>query len=113
MDPQGRSALVTGGAGGLGEATVRRLVETGCGVAIFDRDGDRARALADDIGDQAIAVAGDVNDDGDVGVAIKAAVSLGPLSVVVNVAGGGVGAGEPSAGTARPTTRTPSSARWR
>jgi NAD(P)-dependent dehydrogenase (short-subunit alcohol dehydrogenase family) len=93
VDPQGRSALVTGGAGGLGEATVRRLVDTGCGVAIFDRDGDRARALADDIGDQAIAVAGDVNDDGDVGVAIKAAGSLGPLSVVVNVAGGGVGAG--------------------
>ena len=82
VDPQGRSALVTGGAGGLGEATVRRLVETGCGVAIFDRDGDRARALADDIGEQAIAVAGDVNDDGDVDVAIKAAVSLGPLSVL-------------------------------
>ena len=93
MDPRGRSALVTGGAGGLGEATVRRLVETGCGVAIFDRDGDRARALADDIGEQAIAVAGDVNDDGDVDVAIKAAVSLGPLSVVVNVAGGGLQGG--------------------
>ena len=56
MEPQGRSALVTGGAGGLGGATVRRLVEVGCGVAIFDRDGERAEALADELGDLAVAV---------------------------------------------------------
>lgn len=84
---------MTGGAGGLGGATVRHLVETGCGVAIFDRDGERAAALADELGDRAVAVAGDVNDDDDVGAAIEAAGSLGPLSVVVNVAGGGVGGG--------------------
>jgi NAD(P)-dependent dehydrogenase (short-subunit alcohol dehydrogenase family) len=41
MDLDGRSALVTGGAGGLGSAAVRRLVEQGMGVAIFDRDLDR------------------------------------------------------------------------
>lgn len=93
MEPAGRSALVTGGAGGLGGATVRRLVETGCGVAIFDRDGDRAAALADELGDLAVAATGDVNDDADVGAAIAAAQTLGPLSVVVNVAGGGVGGG--------------------
>ena len=93
MEPQGRSALVTGGAGGLGGATVRRLVEVGCGVAIFDRDGERASALADELGDLAVGVAGDVNDDGDVSNAIEAAASLGRLSIVVNVAGGGVGGG--------------------
>ena len=93
MEPAGRSALVTGGAGGLGGATVRRLVETGCGVAIFDRDGERAAALADELGDLAVAATGDVNDDADVGAAIAAAQTLGPLSVVVNVAGGGVGGG--------------------
>ena len=93
MEPQGRSALVTGGAGGLGGATVRRLVEVGCGVAIFDRDGDRASALAEELGDLASAVAGDVNDDGDVRSAIDAAQALGPLSIVVNVAGGGIGGG--------------------
>ncbi len=93
MEPAGRSALVTGGAGGLGGATVRRLVETGCGVAIFDRDGDRAAALADELGDLAVAATGDVNDDADVGAAIAAAQTLGPLSIVVNVAGGGVGGG--------------------
>ena len=62
-------------------------------MAIFDRDGERAAALADELGDLAVAAAGDVNDDADVGAAIAAAQSLGPLSVVVNVAGGGVGGG--------------------
>ena len=38
MELKGRSALVTGGAGGLGAATVRHLVSIGMGVAIFDRD---------------------------------------------------------------------------
>jgi len=84
---------VTGGAGGLGAATVRRLVESGCGVAVFDRDGERATALAEELGDRVVAAAGDVNDDADVGAAIAAAQGLGPLSVVVNVAGGGVGGG--------------------
>lgn len=84
---------MTGGAGGLGAATVRRLVESGCGVAVFDRDGERATALAEELGDRVVAAAGDVNDDADVGAAIAAAQGLGPLSVVVNVAGGGVGGG--------------------
>ncbi len=84
---------MTGGAGGLGAATVRRLVESGCGVAVFDRDGERATALAEELGDRVVAAAGDVNDDADVAAAIAAAQGLGPLSVVVNVAGGGVGGG--------------------
>jgi NAD(P)-dependent dehydrogenase (short-subunit alcohol dehydrogenase family) len=90
---EGRSALVTGGAGGLGAATVRHLVDVGVGVTIFDRDGDRASALGDELGDATSAVAGDVNDDGAVAVAIDAARQLGTFSLVVNVAGGGVGGG--------------------
>ena len=93
MDLDGRSALVTGGAGGLGAATVRRLVELGVGVAVFDRDADRAAGLAKDLGDGVVAVGGDVNDDGDVAAAIEAAGSVGTVSLVVNVAGGGVGGG--------------------
>jgi NAD(P)-dependent dehydrogenase (short-subunit alcohol dehydrogenase family) len=89
----GASAIVTGGAGGLGAATVRHLVGAGLRVAVFDRDVDRSEALAKELGDAAIAVGGDVNDDEDVGAAIEAASSLGPLSVLVNVAGGGVPAG--------------------
>jgi NAD(P)-dependent dehydrogenase (short-subunit alcohol dehydrogenase family) len=93
MNLDGSSAIVTGGAGGLGAATVRRLVETGLRVVVFDRDGGRADALVKEIGHHAVAVSGDVNEDDDVGAAIAAAISLGPLSVLVNVAGGGVGGG--------------------
>jgi len=93
MDLQGRSAIVTGGAGGLGAATVRHLVDSGMGVAVFDRDEARAEELAAELGASAAAVAGDVNDDGDVAAAIEAAGSLGVLGLVVNVAGGGVGGG--------------------
>ncbi len=93
MDLEGRSAIVTGGAGGLGAATVRRLVEIGLGVAIFDRDEPRAAALAKELGSRAVAVGGDVNNDDDVAAAIVAAGSVGTFSLVVNVAGGGVGGG--------------------
>lgn len=93
MDLHGRSALVTGGAGGLGGATVRRLVEVGVGVAIFDRDVERGAALAKELGDTVVAVGGDVNEDDDVAAAIEAARSVGSFSLVVNVAGGGVGGG--------------------
>ena len=85
--------MVTGGAGGLGAATVRRLVELGVKVAIFDRDAERAAPLAAELGKSAAAVRGDVTNDGDVAAAIEAARSLGTLSLVVNVAGGGVGGG--------------------
>jgi 3-hydroxyacyl-CoA dehydrogenase/3-hydroxy-2-methylbutyryl-CoA dehydrogenase len=93
VDPQGRSAIVTGGAGGLGGATVRRLAASGFGVAVFDRAEDAAKELANELGAGVVAVGGDVNDDGDVGGAIEAAQGVGTLSVVVNVAGGATGAG--------------------
>src|SRR5215218_881792 len=93
MELQGRSAIVTGGAGGLGAATARHLVSIGMGVAVFDRDADRAAELADELGDRAVAAHGDVSDDTDVRRAIDAARSLCPLALVVNVAGGGLGGG--------------------
>ncbi|HET9729504.1 MAG TPA: SDR family NAD(P)-dependent oxidoreductase [Acidimicrobiia bacterium] len=91
MDFNGRSAIVTGGAGGLGAATVQRLAQLGMGVVIFDRDAERAAALAGELGDRGVAAGGDINDDNDVAAAIDAARNLGPLSVVVNVAGGATG----------------------
>jgi NAD(P)-dependent dehydrogenase (short-subunit alcohol dehydrogenase family) len=93
MELQGSSAIVTGGAGGLGSATVRRLVGLGVRVAVFDRDLDRAGQLATELGEGVVAVGGDVTDDDAVAGAIEAAQSLGALSVLVNVAGGGVGGG--------------------
>ena len=93
MELDGRAAIVTGGAGGLGAATVRRLVGQGVGVVIFDRDLDRGNALVAELGGRTAAAGGDVTDDDAVAAAISAASGFGPLSLLVNVAGGGVGGG--------------------
>lgn len=106
MDLDGRAAIVTGGAGGLGAATVRRLVDLGMGVAIFDRDLERGATLSGELGASAVAVGGDVIDDDAVTAAIDAAQGLGPLSLVVNVAGGGVGGGRTVARDGTPHDKT-------
>jgi NAD(P)-dependent dehydrogenase (short-subunit alcohol dehydrogenase family) len=93
MELEGRSAIVTGGAGGLGAATVKHLVGAGMRVVVFDVAADRAGELAKELGDSGAAVAGDTNNDDDVAAAIDTARSLGILSLLVNVAGGGVGGG--------------------
>ena len=93
MDLTGRSAIVTGGAGGLGSATARHLAAQGVRTVVFDLNHDNAAALADELGDDAVAASGDVNDDAAVQGAIDAAQSLGTLSLVVNVAGGATGGG--------------------
>jgi NAD(P)-dependent dehydrogenase (short-subunit alcohol dehydrogenase family) len=93
MQLQGRAAIVTGGAGGLGSVTARRLAGLGMGVVVFDRDGDRAVELAKELDADAVGVGGDTTDDEDVAAAVDAARSLGPPAVLVNVAGGGVGGG--------------------
>jgi NAD(P)-dependent dehydrogenase (short-subunit alcohol dehydrogenase family) len=63
------------------------------GVVVYDRDADRAAAVAKETGDRSVAVSGDVNDDDSVAEAIDAASTLGGFSLLVNVAGGGVGGG--------------------
>jgi NAD(P)-dependent dehydrogenase (short-subunit alcohol dehydrogenase family) len=65
-------AVVSGGASGLGEATVRELVARGASVGILDRDGDRASRLADELGHAALAVPADVCDDDAVAGAVAA-----------------------------------------
>jgi NAD(P)-dependent dehydrogenase (short-subunit alcohol dehydrogenase family) len=90
MSGNGKSAIITGGAGGLGAATVRAFAAQGYGVVIFDRALDAASALAAEL-PSAVATGGDVTDDDAVAAAITAAQGLGVLSVVVNIAGGGVG----------------------
>lgn len=93
MKLEGRSAVVTGGAGGLGSAVVRHLSDLGMGVVIFDIAADRAEALAKEVGDGVRVVAGDAVDDAPVEAAIQAAQELGPFSLVANVGGGGAGGG--------------------
>jgi NAD(P)-dependent dehydrogenase (short-subunit alcohol dehydrogenase family) len=81
------SAIVTGGAGGLGGATSRRLVALGVRVVIFEPELARAQALADELGSRAVAFAGDHNSETDVGSAIAVAQELGTFSINVNSAG--------------------------
>ena len=54
MDIKGKVAVVTGGASGLGEATVRRYSAQGAKVAIFDMNDERGNALAVELGDEVI-----------------------------------------------------------
>jgi len=92
MDLGGRSAIVTGAAGGLGAATARHLASVGVPTVVFDMNADGATAVAEEIGARATAVGGSVLDEAAVGEAIAAAQELGVLSIVVNVAGGGIAA---------------------
>ena len=83
------SALVTGGAGGFGEATVRRLAAAGAKVVIADLDEARGKALEDGLGrDVAHFVPTDVTDEDSVLGAVAAAGELGPLRAAVVVHGG-------------------------
>jgi NAD(P)-dependent dehydrogenase (short-subunit alcohol dehydrogenase family) len=84
----GSSALVTGGAGGLGEATVRRLVADGARVVIADLADERAEKLVADLGGAAVYHRTNVTDDDSVAGAVAAAVALAPLRVAVNAHGG-------------------------
>jgi NAD(P)-dependent dehydrogenase (short-subunit alcohol dehydrogenase family) len=62
MKLTGKVALVTGGASGIGRATVQRLAQEGMTVCVVDLDGDGARAVAESIG--GLAVAADISDRG-------------------------------------------------
>jgi NAD(P)-dependent dehydrogenase (short-subunit alcohol dehydrogenase family) len=89
---QGRSAVVTGGARGLGLAIVRRLAEAGASVLIGDVDAEGARAAAADIGRRVggtvIATPLDVADPASISAAAEAAVAqLGSIGIWVNNAG--------------------------
>jgi NAD(P)-dependent dehydrogenase (short-subunit alcohol dehydrogenase family) len=93
MEIEGASALVTGGAGGLGEATVRRLVAAGAKVVIADLAKEKGEALAADLGPAAEFVETDVTSEESVGQALERAGSLGPVRLAVAVHGGFGGGG--------------------
>lgn len=84
-------AIVTGGASGLGEATVRRIVEQGGKAAILDLSVERGEALVKELGEQTLFIKTDVTSEEEVSNAInKAFESFGSINTVVNCAGIGV-----------------------
>jgi len=84
-------ALVTGGASGLGLATVKELHANGARIVILDLPSSRGREVAGELGDRAVFSAGDVTSPDSVTAALNAAAGLGTLRITVNCAGIGNG----------------------
>jgi len=84
-------ALVTGGASGLGLATVKELHANGARVVILDLPSSRGKEIAGELGDRAVFSPGDVTSPDSVTAALDAAAGLGTLRITVNCAGIGNG----------------------
>jgi NAD(P)-dependent dehydrogenase (short-subunit alcohol dehydrogenase family) len=85
MDINGVSAIVTGGASGIGAATARLLASKGAKVVVADLQEEKGNQLADEIGGAFCKV--DVTNTDDIINAVEMAKSMGPLRVLVNSAG--------------------------
>jgi NAD(P)-dependent dehydrogenase (short-subunit alcohol dehydrogenase family) len=86
MELSGSTAIISGGASGLGEGTARALATAGASVVIADLNDERGKAIADEIGGQFVKT--DVTDEAAVTAAVDAAAGQqAPLRVVVNCAG--------------------------
>ncbi|MDB6060365.1 MAG: hypothetical protein JWM78_468 [Verrucomicrobiaceae bacterium] len=82
---EGKVALITGGAGGIGTATAERFVSEGARVVIADINADAAQSVAAKIGSQAIGVTIDISNEKSVKLAIDAGVShFGQLDILFN-----------------------------
>ncbi|MGH9086135.1 MAG: SDR family NAD(P)-dependent oxidoreductase [Acidimicrobiales bacterium] len=85
MDLNGISAIVTGGASGLGEATVRQLAARGAKVVVVDMNPEKGEKVAQDVG--GVFAQADVANVEQVTAAVEAAKELGPLRALVTAAG--------------------------
>lgn len=85
MNESARVAVVTGGAGGIGEGIVRRFVADGGRCVVADLQIERAEALAAELGDSAVALRVDVTHEADVAAAVDLAVArFGRLDAMFN-----------------------------
>jgi NAD(P)-dependent dehydrogenase (short-subunit alcohol dehydrogenase family) len=94
MDASGAVAIVTGGGSGIGKALCERFARDGAQVAVVDRNGDAARAVADALAGDAFAAGVDVTDE----AAVERLVSqveqrLGPIDIYCSNAGVALGVG--------------------
>lgn len=80
-------AVVTGGASGLGLATVKELHGQGAKVVIIDLPSSNGEAIAKELGDGVVFAATDVTNEEQVSAALDAAAQLGTLRIAVNCAG--------------------------
>ena len=90
MNIQGQAALVTGGASGLGAQTARELAKRGAKVAVLDRNGEGAKALAAEIGayGKAVGIACDITSTDSVLAALaQATAAHGTARILMNIAG--------------------------
>ena len=89
MDMNGKVAVVTGGASGIGQAAARRLAEAGGKIAIFDLNEDAGQAMVAELGvDNCVFANVNVVDEASVKAGIEATVTaLGAIHVNVNCAG--------------------------
>ena len=86
MNIQGKAAIVTGGASGLGAQTARELAKRGAKVAVFDRNAEGAKAVAAEIG--GIGIGCDITSSESVIAALNAAREAhGPARILMNIAG--------------------------
>ena len=90
MNLEGASAIVTGGASGIGEACALQLAEKGAKVVVADLNEERGQAVASQIG--GLFVKCDVSSEEDGSAAVAAASEMGPLRALVNSAGLGMAA---------------------
>ncbi|WP_134324143.1 3-hydroxyacyl-CoA dehydrogenase [Cumulibacter soli] len=87
MDINGKVAVVTGGASGLGLATTKKFVSLGAKVVIIDVQDDKGAEAVKELGDAVRFVKTDVTKEDDVKAALDVADELGELRVAINCAG--------------------------
>jgi NAD(P)-dependent dehydrogenase (short-subunit alcohol dehydrogenase family) len=88
MRHEGRVAVVTGGASGIGAETARRLAAEGAKVIVADVRGDAAELVAKEMGDSALAIRTDVSQEADIAAAVDLAVAeFGRLDIMFANAG--------------------------
>ena len=103
MDISNKVAIVTGGASGLGEATVRHYITLGAKVAIFDMDENRGTDLVEELGENSLFLKVNVTSEEDVQRAIAAVVkTFGAIHICNNFAGIGSARKTVSKGAAFP-----------